>query len=156
MWSRNVFVTQYHIRESLQSVTRPLSQFFGWGLGKSYCWVCLNMASYAKSITLHPMTMLIVRSWIVHLTPIHCSLFHFCSNLATQASTLCVVSELLIKVYALIACSHRKVCAYIMNLRNTLYTGKTKWPPTYTWCFALFSFHLGGGYTWKQKNKKSS
>ena len=26
------------------------------------------------------MAMLIVRSWIVHLTPIPCSLFHFCPN----------------------------------------------------------------------------
>ena len=32
--------------------------------------------------TLHPMTMLNVTSWIVHLTPIPCSLFHLCPNLA--------------------------------------------------------------------------
>ena len=28
------------------------------------------------------MAMIIIRSWIVHLTPIPCSLLHFCPNLA--------------------------------------------------------------------------
>ena len=62
------------------------------------------MASYAipskLHITIHPLTMLIVKSRIVHLTPIPCSLFHFRPN-----STLCVVSEFSFIIQSLCPCS---------------------------------------------------
>ena len=75
--------------------------------------------------------MIIVRSWIVHLTSILCSLFHFCPNLAR----LCVVSAfVLVKVCDL--AHHLEACASIGSAEHSV-MGRTKWPANYTRYFAL-------------------
>ena len=43
---------------------------------------CVHALARKLHFTLLQWLMIIVRSWIVHLTPIPCSPFHFCPNLA--------------------------------------------------------------------------
>ena len=66
----------------------------------------LHMQYQASFTSLYIMTMHIVRSWIVHLTPI------LCLPKSSQAFTLCVVSGfLLVKVCALV--HHLEVCPLV-------------------------------------------
>ena len=85
-----------------------------------------------------------VRSWIVHQTPIPCSLFHFWP----VARLPHYVWFPLVKVYVLAACS-----PYTWKYVPLVDMGRRKWPATYTQYFALgmqlppalqsrFSFHL--------------
>ena len=54
-----------------------------WWMGKPLMfWIGISAIASKIHFTLHTITMLIGRSWIVHLTPIPCSLFHFRPNLA--------------------------------------------------------------------------
>ena len=102
----------------------------------------LTSLFYMVSFTLYtPMTVLNVRSWIMHRTPILCFLFHFCPNLARLPH--CVVSGfLLVKVYALAACSPCTwKCVPLVDLLNgLLWEGRNGMPPTPD------TLHLGGSY----------
>ena len=48
----------------------------------THCRSCVHAVPRKLHFTLRAIAMLIVRSWIVHLTQILCSLFHSCPNLA--------------------------------------------------------------------------
>ena len=105
------------------------------------------MASYAIQRKLHstPNDYMLVRSWIVHLTPIPCPLFHFCPNLARLLYTICVVSGfLLVKVCALAACSPCTwKCVPIVDLLNgPLWAGRNGLPPTPDTLDLGWSYHL--------------
>ena len=95
--------------------------------------------------SIHPMTMLIVRNWIVHLTPIPCSLFQFCPNLA-GFHTMCIII-----VTWFVPSHHLKVCASsgsVMHGQDEmachLHLILCTWDPVTT-CTS-FSLYKGCGY----------
>ena len=74
------------------------------------------MPSYVSFTSLYTMTMLIVRSWIVHLTPIPCL------PQSSQASTLCVVSGFVLEFVSLLITWK---CVPLVDLLNAV-MGRTK------------------------------
>ena len=80
------------------------------------------------------MTMLIVRSWIVHLTPIPCSLFQFCPGSHTMCSWW---------VYLTLLLAHHQV-----DMRNPLlWAGWNGLPPTPHTLHLGCSYHLHSSFS---------
>ena len=131
------------------SIVFPLQGFNYHLLAPLSRWLYMQ---YQASFTLHPRTMLNVRSWIVHLTPISCSTFALIQSgfhtsfiprtspsfpwlardrklgegLGMRLLPHCVLSGFfLVKV----ACSP---CTWKCGSAQQSVMGRTKWPATYT------------------------
>ena len=87
-----------------QGVVTPIGTVVTAATGDNFQTFSYAIQYQVSFTSLYTMTMLTVRSWIVHLTPIPCL------PLSRQASTLCVVSGfVLVKVRAL--AHHLEACA---------------------------------------------